>query len=608
MDPHRHRNGGCGSQSHTLLWKQGDELPVDVAKKNKRFLGPKSQIIISLLEVSPVICIGRSIRIMLRAVQDLAGSTPLHGVCACSLSEGEGEGETRAEERIRTLLEKHPDWLRERSRLGDMPLHLAARYGKKISCKALLRLGAPVQAPNNKGDTALKIARDKKHDEVVQILEQAGSITTTRLGDGNAKVEALQEEGEINTVEWYTVPIRGAAAQIVRAKHSLLKITLKSTGEGAQRREFVMEKANDDGNMPKGVFVSHWRKVAQKILEKPIHFISGDQVEDHTAEYCAKYEVENAPETFTMSTLIAIALAMGEYNVGGCNCHHMAQAVFNSCAGEHKRVHDNDIPNWELVTLAQVFGKIGMNGTNLVNSALPGSSVNVPSAGLSQSTSQSVQVASASAFAVCAPLASRVDTRFQLRNNCPDHNHSQAADCVMLSTWIQSPESNSFRNSASFPITITINLVEHSRSFHLKAGDEVEIEELRSAPLQIKITSRPSDTILLEDTLEPEFNYDLISFVKPPQNPIWHPDQDAPRCEICSAQFSASRLGIVNKRRHHCRGCGKVVCDECSNGRADTPFEWQLKCREQRMCNDCVSYFNDFKVRCLCLLVLVAIT
>jgi len=43
--------------------------------------------------------------------------------------------------------------------------------------------------------------------------------------------------------------------------------------------------------------------------------------------------------------------------------------------------------------------------------------------------------------------------------------------------------------------------------------------------------------------------------------PIWTPDRNAPKCIVCNAAFS------VFLRRHHCRSCGGIVCDNCSKKR-----------------------------------------
>ena len=39
----------------------------------------------------------------------------------------------------------------------------------------------------------------------------------------------------------------------------------------------------------------------------------------------------------------------------------------------------------------------------------------------------------------------------------------------------------------------------------------------------------------------------------------WTPDSEAPRCQLCKVTF-----GMVFNRRHHCRKCGRCVCDSCS--------------------------------------------
>ncbi|CAM9953295.1 unnamed protein product, partial [Ectocarpus sp. 6 AP-2014] len=42
---------------------------------------------------------------------------------------------------------------------------------------------------------------------------------------------------------------------------------------------------------------------------------------------------------------------------------------------------------------------------------------------------------------------------------------------------------------------------------------------------------------------------------------MWVPDDMAPNCCVCKAEFA------VYRRRHHCRTCGRVTCDDCSSKR-----------------------------------------
>mmetsp|Transcript_26101 Transcript_26101/g.36464 ORF Transcript_26101/g.36464 Transcript_26101/m.36464 type:complete len:185 (+) Transcript_26101:87-641(+) len=43
----------------------------------------------------------------------------------------------------------------------------------------------------------------------------------------------------------------------------------------------------------------------------------------------------------------------------------------------------------------------------------------------------------------------------------------------------------------------------------------------------------------------------------------WHAKRDHTTCKLCNKNFTLLR------RKHHCRYCGRVVCDACSKGRAN---------------------------------------
>lgn len=60
--------------------------------------------------------------------------------------------------------------------------------------------------------------------------------------------------------------------------------------------------------------------------------------------------------------------------------------------------------------------------------------------------------------------------------------------------------------------------------------------------------------------------------------PIWIPDTRATMCMICTCEFT------LTWRRHHCRACGKVVCQACSTNKY--PLEY-LKNRPARVCDQC---------------------
>lgn len=61
--------------------------------------------------------------------------------------------------------------------------------------------------------------------------------------------------------------------------------------------------------------------------------------------------------------------------------------------------------------------------------------------------------------------------------------------------------------------------------------------------------------------------------------PLWKPDGHSPDCELCRAVFT------LLFRRHHCRHCGRVVCDPCSVKRFHLPHV-ELR-RLVRVCDRC---------------------
>eukprot|EP00618_Florenciella_parvula_P001441 CAMPEP_0119477530 /NCGR_PEP_ID=MMETSP1344-20130328/7629_1 /TAXON_ID=236787 /ORGANISM="Florenciella parvula, Strain CCMP2471" /LENGTH=521 /DNA_ID=CAMNT_0007511539 /DNA_START=187 /DNA_END=1752 /DNA_ORIENTATION=- len=65
-----------------------------------------------------------------------------------------------------------------------------------------------------------------------------------------------------------------------------------------------------------------------------------------------------------------------------------------------------------------------------------------------------------------------------------------------------------------------------------------------------------------------------------PNAPKWVEDGDSERCTACMLKFDWKR------RRHHCRGCGRLFCDECSAQKLMLPASWGKK-DPARVCNAC---------------------
>lgn len=73
----------------------------------------------------------------------------------------------------------------------------------------------------------------------------------------------------------------------------------------------------------------------------------------------------------------------------------------------------------------------------------------------------------------------------------------------------------------------------------------------------------------------------LGSTAKPQRAKTWTPDSMVVRCELCTRKFSLLR------RRHHCRRCGKCVCQQCSPPECFRPLPPVIKpCRH---CTACVA-------------------
>ncbi|XP_039593625.1 RUN and FYVE domain-containing protein 2 isoform X1 [Polypterus senegalus] len=58
---------------------------------------------------------------------------------------------------------------------------------------------------------------------------------------------------------------------------------------------------------------------------------------------------------------------------------------------------------------------------------------------------------------------------------------------------------------------------------------------------------------------------------------VWLKDKDATHCRLCQAEFSISR------RKHHCRNCGEIFCNSCSDNELPLP----ASPKPVRVCNTC---------------------
>ena len=83
--------------------------------------------------------------------------------------------------------------------------------------------------------------------------------------------------------------------------------------------------------------------------------------------------------------------------------------------------------------------------------------------------------------------------------------------------------------------------------------------------------------------------------------PVWIPDDRVTACQVKDlARFFSDTLqlchlvfGAVIRRRHHCRGCGKVICATCSANEAPLKY---LKNEKGRVCDECYMELLESKI------------
>nr|XP_020671363.1 FYVE, RhoGEF and PH domain-containing protein 6 [Pogona vitticeps] len=125
-----------------------------------------------------------------------------------------------------------------------------------------------------------------------------------------------------------------------------------------------------------------------------------------------------------------------------------------------------------------------------------------------------------------------------------------------------------------------LNIESVERSFILSANSATERDEwLEAISRSIedytkkRITFNPSKS-LEEGDLEKEEEASPIGS----KAPIWIPDTRATMCMICTSEFT------LTWRRHHCRACGKIICQACSSNKHKLDY---MKNNPARVCDLC---------------------
>jgi len=209
----------------------------------------------------------------------------------------------------------------------------AAEQGNLALCSSMSQMGVPVEAFRQ----ALLTAKEAGHKHVAGHLEKELLLKDKwRCGSGGAFASAMCDDQVVEKVAWYVVPLPGSAG-FMGAVHSLLALKL------ASGRIYTLEKAkvaNDrEEQFKNGIIISHWEEVSGCVgFQEPLHVIHG-----------------SSASGLTMAALREVAVGLGPYDIGHCNCHHSALAVFNHCAEAFGQNLVSEMPNMHLSRAAGIL-------------------------------------------------------------------------------------------------------------------------------------------------------------------------------------------------------------------------------------------------------------
>merc|ERR1719239_956636 len=113
-----------------------------------------------------------------------------------------------------------------------------------------------------------------------------------------------------------------------------------------------------------------------------------------------------------------------------------------------------------------------------------------------------------------------------------------------------------------------------------------DYENIRQENLRLKAASRENDQTLEELGQQLSWNKLQLDTLKEESKPAgvgWERDADAAACKICEKEFNIAR------RKHHCRNCGGIFCDKCSDNKMELPSS----AKKLRVCDNCYVLLLD---------------
>ncbi|XP_068163491.1 FYVE, RhoGEF and PH domain-containing protein 6 [Antennarius striatus] len=135
-----------------------------------------------------------------------------------------------------------------------------------------------------------------------------------------------------------------------------------------------------------------------------------------------------------------------------------------------------------------------------------------------------------------------------------------------------------------------LNIESVERSFILSASSATERDEwLEAIAKAIDDYTKKKITFISSRSQEEAEGVVDSGALLGSKAPIWIPDLRATMCMICTCEFT------LTWRRHHCRACGKVVCQACS---ANKYYLEYLKNQPARVCDHCFAKLQENSDRC----------
>ncbi|KAJ2387672.1 hypothetical protein GGI23_006221, partial [Coemansia sp. RSA 2559] len=159
------------------------------------------------------------------------------------------------------------------------------------------------------------------------------------------------------------------------------------------------------------------------------------------------------------------------------------------------------------------------------------------------------------------------------------HRKVPLEDCKVMDV----PDTHDCRNQ--------FTVISREKSFIVYAVDKAAKAAWIRA-LAAAITERRSarETLQMDNSLRRRIartrRSTLMHFPRVAENfdaPVWDPDESAGHCYICFRGFT------LFLRRHHCRACGKIVCNACSRKNIIFVGHSSTEAKEGRGCDQCIA-------------------